>query len=488
MDVVVESMELIRCYLHEEFVARWDYARENPRRDMRGFDVDELLNDVDEIVHLQQDRKHKIPLKELKSDLIISNGARLYNDHTHPEYSTPECFSLMDLAAYDRAGERILLGCAQRLTATRDSGVARLYKNNTDFEGHSYGCHENYLLARAIPFQQVIDGLLPFVVTRPIFAGAGKVGVENVTGGPIPTYQLSQRADFFETIASVDTMHRRPLVNTRDEPHADRARYRRLHMITGDANMSEYVTALKVGTMGLVLDMLEAGTLPPCDIADPIGAHKEISRDISLTWSVQLRDRSHTTALEIQQTLREAAQSRFAGRDDETDWVLEHWGQVLEALATDREKLVGRCDWVTKKWLLDAFAETEGLDWEKPEHLAWLQSQDLEYHNIDPAQGLFLMLERQEQVIRLTTEAEILRAAVEPPSDTRAYFRGVSLTKFAEAIGALNWDSIEFQVRSGLWVLDLKDCVDADTAAYYNQVLDRAESVEALRFALGFTD
>jgi proteasome accessory factor PafA2 len=488
MDVVVESMELIRCFLHEEFVARWDYARENPRQDMRGFEVDELLNDVDETVHLQRDRKRQIPLKELKSDLIIRNGARLYNDHTHPEYSTPECLSLIDLATYDRAGEQILLGCAKQRTATRDSGVVRLYKNNTDFEGHSYGCHENYLIGREIPFQQVIDGLLPFVVTRPIFAGAGKVGVENDTADSLPPYQLSQRADFFETIASVDTMHRRPLVNTRDEPHANRVRYRRLHMITGDANMSEYITALKVGTMALVLEMLEAGILPAHDLADPIGAHKEISRDLSGAWVVQLTNRSHTTALKIQDDLRQAALSHYGGRDDETDWVLAQWRQVLDDLGTDRSRLVGRCDWVTKKWLLDAFVEAEKLDWGNPDHQAWLQSQDLEYHNIDPAEGLFLMLEQQGEIVRLTEESGILKATVEPPAGTRAYFRGVCLARFGEKITALNWDSIEFALEGGSWVLDLKDCVDAETAAYYNETLDKVDSVEALRSKLDRAD
>ena len=179
MDVVVESMELIRCYLREDFVAMWDYGLENPRRDMRGFEVDELLNDKDETLHLQKDRQRKVPLKDLKSDLILTNGARLYNDHTHPEYSTPECHTLRDLLASDRAGERILLQCARRRTEAREQGVVRLFKNNTDFDGHSYGCHENYLISRQIPFQRVIDGLLPYLVTRQIYTGAGKVGVEH---------------------------------------------------------------------------------------------------------------------------------------------------------------------------------------------------------------------------------------------------------------------------------------------------------------------
>ena len=480
MDVVVESMQLIRCYQERDFVARWDYERENPRRDVRGFEVDELLNDKDEAIHLQQDRRRKIPLRELKSDLIISNGARLYNDHTHPEYSTPECCELADLLASDRAGERILLHCARRRTAGRGSGVVRLYKNNTDFEGHSYGCHENYLLSRRLPFRQVVDGLLPFLVTRQIFAGAGKVGVETGSRGGGTTYQLSQRADFFETIASVDTMHRRPLINTRDEPHADARRYRRLHLIIGDANMSEYATALKVGSTDLVLDLLEAGLQPHFDLADPVGAVKEISRDMSRRWAVELHDGSTSSALEIQRAYLERARSAAAGRDRETDWVLAEWNRVLESLGRDPLELVGRCDWVTKKWLLDSFAGSEDLDWENPDHLSWLQSQDLEYHNIDPEEGLFLLLENQDQVPRLTDEKRILRAMLEPPRGTRAYFRGKCLEKFGEAVVSLNWDSIEFRLNGRVEVLDLKDFVDTENITCYNQILDASRSVEDL--------
>ena len=480
MDVVVESMELIRCYSHKDFVAIWNYALENPRLDMRGFEVDQLRNDIDETLHLQKDRQRQIPLKDLKSDLIIHNGARLYNDHTHPEFSTPECYGINDLVAVDRAGERILLQCALQRTATRDGGVVRLYKNNTDFEGHSYGCHENFLISRAIPFQQVIDGLLPFVVTRQIFAGAGKVGVEQDHRVSAATYQLAQRADFFEVIASVDTMHRRPLVNTRDEPHADETRYRRLHVIIGDANMSEYATALKVGSAALALDLLEEGQLPALELADPIGALKNISRDESLLWEVGLADGGSTTALEIQASILAAAKRLYKGRDEETDWVLAEWRGTLEALGRDPQELIGRLDWVTKKWLLDAFAAAEGLDWENPADRSWLQSQDLEYHNIDPAEGLYLMLEQQGQMERMVAEEDVLRAMVDPPPDTRAYFRGKALQKFSASVHSLNWDSIAFAIDSRAQVIALKGCGDEERAAYYNEALDAADSVEDL--------
>ena len=481
LDVVVESMELIRCYLREDFVARWDYGLENPRLDARGFEVEELLNDKDEADHLQRDRDRRIPLKELKSDLILTNGARLYNDHTHPEYSTPEVFSLRDLAAFDRAGERILLQCARRRTETRDDGgTVRLYKNNTDFEGHSYGCHENYLVRRDVPFQQVIDGLLPFLVTRQIFAGAGKVGVEAERGAGQGVFQLAQRSDFFECIASVDTMTRRPLVNTRDEPHADAALYRRLHLINGDANMSEFATALKTGTALLVLELLERGQLPRLVLADPVGAVKSVSRDPRRAWEVELEGGRHTTALEIQRAILERAAAGAAGRDAETDWVLGAWEEVLEALAGDPARLSGRCDWVTKEWMLEAFAEAEGLDWNDPDDLAWLQSQDLEYHNIDPEEGLFTLLAADGAREQLASEGEVARAMVEAPEATRAAFRGRCLQKFGSEVRSLNWDSIEFTVGGRVETVDLKGCVERETAATFMAVLEEADSVSGL--------
>ena len=483
MDVVVESMELIRSYLREEFVARWDYALENPRRDVRGFEVAELLNDRDETEHLQRDRQRQIPLSELKSDLILPNGARLYNDHTHPEYSTPECLRLRDLVAADRAGERILRECSRRRTASRgDGGAVRLYKNNTDFEDHSYGCHENYLFSRQVPFQRVIEGLLPFLVTRQVYAGAGKVGIEAERAAAPDVYQLAQRSDFFEVVASVDTMARRPLINTRDEPHADGSRYRRLHLIVGDANMAEHSTALKVGATALVLELLDLDLAPALRLADPVGAVKAISRDQSRTWAVSLEGGRQAAALEIQRAYLDRAAGLAAGRDEETDWVLAAWEGALEALGRDPLELLGACDWVNKKWLLDAFAEAEALDWADPEHRHWLQSQDLEYHNIEPEEGLFLLLEAAADtpVRRLASEGEVHGALSRAPEGTRARVRGRFLEKFGPAVRAANWDSIDYWVDGRLATLDLKGCVDPGRAAYLAEVVEGADSVAAL--------
>ena len=480
IDVVQESMELIRCYQQEEFVPLWDYELENPRKDVRGFEVGELLNDLDEKVHLQKDRKRKISLKELKSDLVIYNGARFYNDHTHPEYSTGECQSLFDLVAQDKAGERIVDICSRRRTEMLPHGAAKMYKNNTDFDGHSYGCHENYLMDRSVPFERIVKGLLPFFATRQIFAGAGKVGVER--GDKASLYQLSQRAEFFDVIASVDTMHKRPIVNTRDEPHADSERYRRLHVIVGDANMSEYVTALKVGTTTLVVDLIERDVLPEVVLKDPISAMKDVSRDQSRQWLVEVDsgDRRLVPSVEIQRAYLDLAKEVMAGRDEETDWVLVRWEEVLDALESDPMNLVGMCDWVTKKWLLDCFCETEGLSWDDPEAFTWMQSQDLEYHNVDRESGLYYILESQGKMLRVVDDQEIASAMSSPPVNTRAYFRGGCLEKFGDRVKSINWDRIVFSLNGKPQTVDLKGLIESKKAEECNSLLDRSDTLEQL--------
>ena len=478
MDVVEESMQLIRCYQQGDFVPLWDYQLENPRKDVRGFEVDELLNDTDEKVHLQKDRKRKIPFKELKSDLIIYNGARFYNDHTHPEYSTGECLSLFELVAQDRAGERIVDICARRRTEMIADGTVRMYKNNTDFEGHSYGCHENYLMDRSVPFERIVKGLLPFFATRQIYSGAGKMGVER--GDRARLYQLSQRSEFFEVIASVDTMHKRPLVNTRDEPHANADRHRRLHVIVGDSNMSEYITALKVGTAALVVELIERDILPDITLKDPIAALKNIARDQSYQWLVEIDRKLDrlVPAVEIQRSYLELASKHFSGEDKETDWVLKAWEDVLNGLESDPMGLVGTVDWVTKKWLLDCFCESEGLHLENSDDLVWLQSQDLEYHNVDREEGLYNLLETQGRMVRLVEDDEIARAMATPPKDTRAYFRGGCLEKYGSDVKSINWDRIVFSTNGKQRSVDLKDMVDPEKVKRYNEVLDQSDTLE----------
>ncbi|MBI3191523.1 MAG: proteasome accessory factor PafA2 family protein, partial [Pedosphaera parvula] len=255
LDVVAESIELVRSATAPGVRMCWDYESEDPHADMRGFRVRELRQDTDEADYYNQDAQRELSQAEIKSDIVLGNGARFYNDHAHPEYCTPECSRFSELSAHDRAGERILMACAQHLSARRGSAV-RLYKNNTDFRGHSYGCHENYLLPRSLSWDRLVQGIQAFLVTRQIFAGAGKFGTEQEDKFVNSAFQIAQRSDFFSELQSVDTMQRRPIINTRDEPHANRKLYRRFHVILGDANMSPFATRLKVGSTALVLEAL----------------------------------------------------------------------------------------------------------------------------------------------------------------------------------------------------------------------------------------
>ena len=292
LDVVRESIEIVRSYTEHGASMKWDYQLEDPHQDARGFRAKELLQDTDEAAYFELDKARPLSFAEIKSDLVLSNGARFYNDHAHPEYSTPECTTLAELVAQDKAGERILAECAKRRNTHLPAGCeARLYKNNTDFVGHSYGCHDNYLMRRDVLWERLVREVIPFLVTRQIFAGAGKMGVEGEDAAGQPgVFQIAQRSDFFSVLCSIDTMNRRPLVNTRDEPHADAEKYRRFHVIIGDANMSQFATALKVGTTALVLDLIEQGKAPRLEFANPIEATKLISRDQSCAWIVELRD------------------------------------------------------------------------------------------------------------------------------------------------------------------------------------------------------
>jgi proteasome accessory factor A len=442
VDVVAESIELVRGYTEHGAHMKWDYDLEDPHRDARGFRAAELLQDTDESAYFEIDRKRPLSFEEIKSDLVLSNGARFYNDHAHPEYSTPECTTLRELVAQDKAGERILAECARRrnLKLPNEQAV-RLYKNNTDFSGHSYGCHDNYLMRRDVPWDRIVARVLPFLVTRQIFAGAGKMGIEAESAAGQPgIYQISQRADFFATLVSIDTMNRRPLVNTRDEPHADSSLYRRFHVILGDANMSEWATALKVGTTALVLDLIERGIAPQIEIAQPINATKSISRDQTYDWIIELTDGRKISAIDVQRIYLAAARKSARDPDAEVEWLLREWEAVLNDLERDVRLCRDRVDWVAKKELLEALLREEELSWTDP----WLQSIDLEYHNIVPDAGLHYELVRQGAMRQFVSEEEIKRAIFAPPADTRAFFRGRSVARFNAQIKSIQWDEIVF--------------------------------------------
>ncbi len=477
-DPVVESMELVRAYLSGRFTRRWDYRGEHPHEDQRGFRVSQLAQDKEEDLFAEQDAHRPFSFHEMKSDVMLPNGARLYNDHTHPEYSTPECRSVKDIIAHDRAGERIVWKAAQRRNEVLGKQVIQLYKNNTDFHGHSYGCHDNYLVPRAVDFEKLVRGLLPFLVSRQLVAGAGKVGREAQERGFAPGgFQISQRADFMETELSVDTMHNRPILNTRDEPHANRAQYRRLHLILGDANMCEYATALKIGTTRVVLDMIAEGFVPAWDLSSPVEAIQILSQDPDLKAVVKRDHGGAISGLEIQQEYLLQARRVLTAIDEETEWILQEWEHVLQQLESDPFKLIGKVDWVTKRWLLQTFIEEEGLEWDDP----WLASIDLEYHNLNPERGLFRGLEAEGQTTVIVCEGEIQEAMRHGPPDTRGGLRGLCVQKFENDITSIQWEGIWFH---GNLHFDWLDHLDPVSVAHCRSVIEEAnsprEAIEAL--------
>ena len=377
---------------------------------------------------------------------FLFNGGRMYIDMGHVEYATPECRGLFDLVASDRAGELMVQRALEQLGLAED---ASFFKNNIDhYTGATFGCHENYLVRRDVPFAQVLlPAILPFFVSRQIYAGAGRVGChtdifEYGGGGEdreVP-YQISQRADHIVTEIYQWIQFSRAIINTRDEPLADWGLYRRLHLLVGDSNMSEYATALKVGTTALMLELLEERIVPDIKLLDPVQAIREISRDLEYRWEVQLEDGSYTTASEIQYRYLELAERYLRGLDGEADWVLDEWRFVLDALVHDPMALVDRVDWVTKKWLLESFMESEQLDWQD----TWVQSLDLEYHNLNPGKGLYFDLRDQGITRKVVSDEMVNRAIVTPPQDTRARARSAVMRELTDhkARYVIDWDSI----------------------------------------------
>jgi hypothetical protein len=376
---------------------------------------------------------------------FLFNGGRLYIDMGHLEYATPECRGLFDLVAADRAGEWIVQNALEKLGLAEK---ATFFKNNVDhYTGATFGCHENYLVRRDVPFSQVLlPAMLPFFVTRQIFAGTGRVGCHtdifeygNSEDEGV-TYQISQRADHIVTEIYQWIQFSRAIINTRDEPLADWGLYRRLHLLVGDSNMSEYVTALKVGTTALILDLIEERLIPEINLLDPVKAIREISRDLSYKWEVQLADGRYTTATEIQRHYLDLAERYMRGKDREGDWVLDEWRFVLDGLVYDPMSLIDRVEWVAKKWLLENFINEEGLDWRD----SWIQSLDLEYHNLNPAKGLYFDLLERGLMKRVLDDGQIKRAMLRPPQNTRARARSEVMQALTgqKARYVIDWDSI----------------------------------------------
>jgi proteasome accessory factor PafA2 len=435
---IAASSTLINAYVAE--VARrvsWDFEDESPGRDARGF-ARESSSPPEVETHLV--------------NAVLTNGARYYVDHAHPEYSTPECANVYEAVLYDKAGELILsrsIAAASRLLPPGQSLI--VLKNNSDGKGNSYGTHENYLMDRAVPFGRIVTHVMPHFVSRQVFTGAGKVGTEaSSTGGLDVKFQLTQRADFFEEEVGLETTLKRPIVNTRDEPHCDAQKYRRLHVIVGDANLSEVASFLKVGTTALVLAMIEDDWFARAGdrdftLAAPVAAMRKVSYDLSLRQPLELADGRRMTALDIQwehlDLARKYAEDRgleAVGGEEVGREILRRWEDVLTALETDPMSLSDQLDWVAKYRVIDGYRQRHGLDWDDPK----LAAMDLQYHDLRPEKSLYSRMGMERLFDRPTVE----RATTEPPESTRAYFRGKCLQRWAAQIAAANWDSMVFDL------------------------------------------
>ena len=412
----------------------WDFIDESPGNDARGFSsAGALAPEVE--THLV--------------NAVLTNGARYYVDHAHPELSGPECADARTAVVYDRAAELIAqasMDAARPLLPPGEDIV--LYKNNSDGKGNSYGCHENYLMDRSTPFSRIAAWATAHFVTRQIYTGAGKVGSE-APGLRLDDvdYQITQRADFFEEEIGLETTLKRPIVNTRDEPHADAAKYRRLHVIVGDANMSQTATFLKVGATAVILALVEDDAFPrELRFESPVAALRQVSRDLTLSEPLRLDDGRTITALEVQWELlgrgRKYVEANGTANTggEATYEVLDRWEAVLAGLEDDPMELAHQLDWVAKYRLLEAYRARHGLGWDSDR----LRAMAIQYHDLRPERSLA----ERVGLERIVDDAEAARAVSEPPPDTRAFFRGRCLQSFAADVVAANWDSIVFDVGS----------------------------------------
>src|ERR1700758_4497632 len=415
VNAMVSSSQVVNAYQAATAAkarrARWDFEEENPLRDARGFDLAAETADASQLTD------EDLGL----ANVILTNGARVYVDHAHPEYSAPECPNPLDAVIWDKAGERVMAEAAARASAMPSGPAIQLYKNNTDNKGASYGCHENYLMNRSTPFADIVRHLTPFFVSRQVVCGAGRVG--RGADGREDGFQISQRADFFEAEVGLEPTLKRPIINTRDEPHADPDKYRRLHVIIGDANMSEISTYLKLGSTALVLAMIEDRFLAAdLGIESPVAELRTVSHDPSCRHQITLRDGRKMTAVQLQMEYLELARKYTEDRvgadaDEATLDVLSRWESVLTRLADDPMQLSRELDWVAKLELLEGYRRRDGLAWDHPK----LQLFDLQYSDVRPDRGLYNRLAERGRMVQLTSEDKITWAIDNPPEDTRAY-------------------------------------------------------------------
>ena len=413
----------------------WDYADEAPLQDARGWAMDREVADPSQLTDEED---------PTMANVVLTNGARFYVDHAHPEYSSPEVTNPRDAVIWDRAGELVMRQAARLLNQPGMPPV-NLYKNNTDGKGASYGTHENYLMRRLTPFADIVKGLIPFFVSRQVVCGSGKVGIG--TESQRPGFQLSQRADFFETEVGLETTLKRPIINTRDEPHAVTEKYRRLHVIIGDANHCDVANFLKLGTTSLVLGVIEAGAFGrDLTLREPVSALQQISHDPSLRTTVRLEDGRELTAIELQRAYLEMVQAwlhRTYGSeiDPDTAEVVTRWDDVLTKLEDDPMTASREVDWVAKLQLLQGFRD-RGLEWFDPK----LRAIDIQWSDVRADKGIFHKLAASGRFKELVSAAQVEEAVHRPPVDTRAYFRGRAVQQFPDNIAAASWDSVIFDV------------------------------------------
>lgn len=437
----------------------WSYDSEQPRADARETMIEAFQPDYEATA----------------VNTVLGNGARFYVDHAHPEYSSPEAADPRTAALYDVAGEevcRIAMASASKLLGEGEE--LALYKNNSDGKGNSYGYHENVLLSRALPFAHIIEALPGFLVSRQLISGSGKIGGE--AGHGDVDYQLTQRADFFEVVVGLETTLKRPIVNTRDEPHADN-RYRRLHVIFGDANRSEVQTYVKLGSLALFLAALEDDALPEdLHLEDPVGSAREVSRDLSLSRRLRLEGGKRLSALQMQWQYHEWL-TKYA-EEVQLDWapdLLEEWGSLLADLERGPAAVADRLDWAAKLRLFTRAVE-RGASWDD----ARLATMDLQYHDLRKDRGLYQRLVDRGAMRRMFDDAEVERATTTPPEDTRAYFRGRCIEKFGADLVSANWDSMIFDDHKGQYRrVPMLDPLRG-TRQHVGRLLDEAVDVNAL--------
>lgn len=447
-DQVDDAVALVRGTPDGRFVG-WDYRFESPRSDLRGFQVSSLSFDPEDAKH---DRgKVRQADREIRSDRILANGARFYNDHGHPELSTPECWSLEELSLQDKAGEQVVMRAARVLEQQSDRAVT-VYKNNTDGHGSSYGTHESYLVPRELGFDRLYKSVLPVLIARQVVCGSGKVGSES---GMAADYQISQRADFFTESSSVDTLYRRPVFNTRDEPHAQDRDWIRLHVICGDANRIPRATARKAAFVKLALWLERLGLAPSWDIQRPAASMVAVSHDLTGQGRIELSGGNWTTPIQVLGSYVGAAErhldSQFPGVCEALELCSEAI-DLLEDWTQGGDKLSEQADWAAKHKMLQSFIDSENTDWSDPS----LRSYDLAYHNVDSQESLYAALQDSGWLASDPEQAVLEDCLSRSRENTRALARSVAVEKFADQLTGVSWGTLSFKTADGSRTLELK--------------------------------